>query len=526
MNNSSPETLPYLSSQERLQAYQLIVDGCSHIWSKGQLQTPKALTVLQQLIPLTHSDPAFLARFNAYAMRQKTAHKDLQVFTTYANSLNSANGTPFSPGSTHMKPNLRYVAAAAVQLMDPKLASRVLEVAELRYAIQDVLNESRHFSTTLRTGLEKYLKYREANLHVLRGIKKAGMTHYLKYMYKGLRLPRSAESAAIMRWREKGKTTKFEDTIFNFKELTDLQIAEKIQKEKLSVLGVLGALPRKMSPVIAVALLEQATGNQAVILRTAFEEAGVLKDDEVMQLYEEKVKTAKTALDRVDTIAQNASNAVKEVLTKARAENRQAQTVGLGKIFLHLDDSGSMQAARAFAIENGAIFAECVNDPLHNFNWGIFGSRGQLIPLPKEFVKEAFAEALFLMRDGGGTDCFALYPNARDFGADIDVFVTDQDHTHGDLRKRIREYHAAYPEKVKPRICVIIYFAASGNGEHKVKQAYEANGIPVVELSPDTIAGSALVVQTIQQALLGPTVVIDQIMDTELLKLPTWYYAL
>jgi len=47
--------------------------------------------------------------------------------------------------------------------------------------------------------------------------------------------------------------------------------AEKIRKEKLPPTGVIGALPDKISPVIAVSILEQASGNQAVILRELFD---------------------------------------------------------------------------------------------------------------------------------------------------------------------------------------------------------------------------------------------------------------
>jgi hypothetical protein len=527
MNNSpANETLPFLSSQERLEAYQFIVDGCSHIWSKGEMQTPKALAALQRLLPLSQKDPYFLAQLTSYVMR-KSMHKDLQVFTAYANSLNSANGTPFSPGSKYMKPNLRVVSAAAVQMMDPKIASRVLEVAEMKYAIPELLNESRHFSTTLRTALEKYLKYREANIHILKGIKKAGMTGYLKYMYTGLHLSRSPQSAAIMRWREKGKDTKFEDTIFNFKDLTDLQIAEKIQKEKLPVLSALSALPRKLSPVIAVALLEQATGNQAVILRTAFEDAGVLKDEEVMKLYEEKIKTAKTALDRVDTIAQNASQAVKDVMVKARAESRQAETAGLGKVFIHLDISTSMNRALEVAKDRGSIFAEMVNNPTENFRWGVFSSNGGILPLPQEFVRDAFASILFPITCGGMTDAFALYDTARKAGSDIDVFISDGGHNTGDLEDKIRHYHRTHPAMVKPKVMIWVMTAGDGGGiADTIKRAYEENGIPVVSMHPDTLTESALVVQAVKSAMVGPTGIIDEIMSTELLKLPEWYYTI
>lgn len=518
------EQLPYLSSEQRLRAYQIIVDGCSHIWSKNKIQREKAQRALEALLPLTVSDPYFLAHLTSYAIKN-TKNKDLQVFTSYVSALSSADGSPFSPGSSYKKPNLRYVAAAAVHDLDPKLAARVLELASTKYGVANLLNNARHFPTGLRTALEKYLKFIEANLPRLKGVKRAGLGNTLKTLYRGLHLSPSDEAAAILRWQQKDKKITFVDSAYkDFDKLTDLEIAERIRKDKLSVLGVLGALPRQVSPVIAVALLEQATGNQAVILRRTFEEAGVLSDPEVMKLYEDRIKTAKTALDRAETISADASQAVKEALTAARSEQRKAETAGIGKIFLHLDVSGSMSHVLRFAMERGAIFAECVNDPANNFAWGTFHTQGDRLPLPDQFVKDAFAAVLFGRISGGGTDCYALYPEARMFGADVDVFVTDQDQVAGPIAPRIARFHESHPDLPKPKACVIVNYG--GRHHTAVKDAYEANGIPVALLDPDTLTQSALVSEAVKNALLGPVAIIDDIMGTELLELPDYYFTI
>lgn len=522
MNN---ELLPYLSSQERLQAYQLIIDGCSHLWSKGKLQTKKAGEVLMTLIPLTATDPYFLAHLTSYAIK-KLQTKDLHVFTTYVNSLSTADGSPFSAGSKYLKPNLRIVSAAAIHQLEPKLVARVLELASMKYFIPPYLREGRHFPNSLRTAIDKYLTYREVNIEIVKGIKKAGLGNVLMKMYRTLHKNPTDEVASILRWQQKDHKITFAETSFQFKDLTDLEIAKKIQDERLPVLSVLGALPRQMSPVIAVALLEQATGNQAVILRKTFEDAGVLKDPEVMKLYTDKIATAKTALDRAETVSQTASQAVKEALSQARSEKRKEETLGIGKIFMHLDFSGSMRGVLQYAMDNAVIFAECVNNPTENFRWGAFQSSGELFPLPTEFVKDAFAQVLFGRRGGGSTNCFALYPNAREFGADVDVFLTDEGNTDGDLTRKIREYHEQHPEVKKPKACVIVNFHGVYAPCYRVKEAYEANGIPVAEMQPETLNESALVAQAVKTALVGPTAIIDTILQTELLQLPSYYYTL
>jgi hypothetical protein len=524
MNNSLGEQLPYLSSQERLQAYNMIVDGCSHIWSKNQIQSDKAMNALKSLIPLTSKDPYFLAHLTSYVIR-KTKNKDLQVFTTYANSLSTADGTPFSPGSKYIKPNLRFVSSAAVQQLEPKLVNRVLEIAMTKYAIENQLNEARHFPTALRTAFNKYLSYREANLNMTRGLKKAGLGNVMRTMYRTLHRPPSDEVAAILRWQQKNKKIKFEESLLNFKGLDDLAIAEKIQKEKLPVLGVLGALPRQVSPVIAVALLEQATGNQAVILKTIFDEAGVLKDPEVMKLFQEKIATAKTALDRAETLSENASLEVKQALSQARGEVRKEATRGLGKIFMHIDFSSSMTEAIEFAQQRAAIIAECVDNPTQNFRWGLFGSHGKELSLPQEFVQDAFRSMLFGLTPNGSTNCFALYPTAREFGAEIDVYVTDQGHNMGDLGYNIRKFHEDNPSLSKPKAVVIVNFQTWDN-QNQLKAALEENSIPVALMNPNTLTESALVVEAVRSAMFGPVALIDEIMETELLKLPEYYYAI
>lgn len=522
MKRETP-TLPYLSQEARLSIYQLIVDGCQHLWSKGAVQEDKVKDALEPLVKLGQTDPYFLARLASWAVDSPS--KDLKVLTTFANSLSSADGRPFSAGSKYSKPNLRYISSAAVCKLEPKLAWRVREIAGLKFGVDGVLNEGTHFPTFLNTALKKYLRYREANLEILRGIKKAGLGRTIVRLYRSVHMAPSYEAAAILRWAQKDKEIEFEESAFGFEKLTDLDIARKIQEEKLPVLGAIGALPRKMSPVIAVALLEQATGNQAIILRKTFEDAGVLKVKEVMKLYESKIKEAKTAVDRVDTLAKTASAEVKKALKKAKATVRKEEVGEVGKVYLHLDFSGSMQDVIEFAKERGATIAECVKNPKDNFRWGRFADRGEELPLPEEFVEDAFKATLFGIFPTGSTDVFARYPAAREFGADVDVVVTDQGHNVGDLEAKIRKYHEDNPDVAKPKACVIVNFD-SLDSTNDVQNAYEANGIPVAVMKPDTLTAPALVANAVREAIKGPMAVIDSIMDTDFLKLPEWYFTI
>lgn len=528
---SSTESLSYLSDQDRATAYALILEGCSHLYSKGKIQEDKVLNTLNVLIPLTQKDPLFLAHFASWIIKQKVSaeNKDISMLAIYANALSSANGQPFSPGSKYLRPNLRYVSVAALQTLDPKLASRVLEIAnDFKFGVSNYLNPATHFPQILRTAFRKYLKYRENNLPIVEGIKKSGLGNIFKKMYRVLHSNPTDEVASILRWSQGDRKIVFKKSQFDFAGLSDLEIANKIREKKLPVLGVLGALPHEMTPVIAVALLEQATGNQAVILRKTFEDAGILKDPEVFKLYEEKIKTAKTALDRVEALTQQASEEVKKLLKDTRAEKRKEQMGAIGKVALLLDRSGSMDSVFEIATKAGATLGEIIPNPKENFFWGTYNERGEVLDLPEEFVEDAFAAILFGQKASGSTDCGVLYPPARLFGAEIDVHISDGEHNVGDLGVKIRKFHEDNPTILKPKACLIVL--VKGNNDtfmnNTLKEGYEANQIPVAIIKPEVLQESALVAQTIRSAFLGPVAMIDEIMGTELLTLPNWYFAL
>lgn len=523
------QELSVMTSQERLDAYKLITDGCSHIWSKGKFQEEKAQKVLDVLVPLTVRDPFFLAHLTSYAMKNSKA-KDLRVFLAYVAGLSSADGQPFSPGSKYVKPNLRYVGAAALQMLEPKLADRVALLGTRKFKVEGILSEATHLPTTMREALKKYLKYREANPEMLEGIRKAGLKTTMQRMARKMHYDFSDEAREILDWPRKGQ--KFDKRAPLFENLTDLQVAEKVRSERIPYIGVLAELAKvdkKVSPVVAVAMLEQATGNQAVIMRSTFEDAGILNDPEVKTLYEEKIKEAQTALDRVDHITKEASESVKQALKSAKSEARKEELGNIGKVFVHLDFSGSMERVREYAGERGAIIAEMVQNPTENFAWGWFSGHGIRLPLPQAFEADAFKAVLFGQGDWGGTDCFALYEEARRFGADVDVLITDQGHGAGSMADRIRRFHEQNPSIPKPKACVIVHYNNGWGGgmeDGEVKRGYEANDIPVAVMKPEALTETAVVTQAVKTAMMGPVAMVDEIMATELLSLPKYYYTI
>ena len=525
---ANEHALPYLSQEDRLEAYNLIIGGCHHLWSKNKLQEEKVLAVVRSLVRLAQADPYFVAHLTSWAIKKDS--KDLKLMALYANSLSSADGSPFSPGSKYHKPNLRMVSAAAVQELNPKLAHRLLELQMMKYGIDGMMNHSRHFPTFLVTALKRYLKYRENNLYIVKGIKKSGLGNTYANIYRRLHMAPTDEVASILRWQQKGKDIEMAKSDFDFKGMEPLEIAKTIREKKLPVLSTIGAL-EEITPVVAVALLEQATGDQAIILRKTFDEAGVLKDKEVKALFEQKILESKNAVDRVESFSEKLDADLERTMKQARAEVRKQATDKIGKVFIHLDLSPSMEPAIDVAKKHGATIAEMVANPAENFGWGWFNDRKKVLPNPEEFVEDAFKSILYGVRCDGMTDCFLLYPEARKMGADVDVFISDGCHNVGDMARKIRNYHRDHPNAKKPKAMVWVDVKGRGPGysdweRENLKKAYEDNEIPVAEMKPEALTGSALVSQAVADAMKGPIAVIDEILSTPLLKLPEWYYTL
>jgi hypothetical protein len=519
--------LSYLNNKDRLKIYSRLLQGCDHLYSKGKLQVDKAKLVLDDFIKLADDDPYFLAHFNSYAI-QKLQSKDLKLFSTFANSLSDADGTMFQIGIENgkpvygkiKKPNLRVIAQAAIQTeaFDAKMIERLIEIANIKQVLGKRFKEGTHFARSLKTAIEKYVKFREHNLKAIEGIKKSGMSKRFQNIYRALHISPSMEVAAILGWNQKkgGKVKKVK--FFDFKDMTDIEIAGKIRKDKLPVLSVVGAIP-KMSPVIAASILEQCTGDQAIIMREIFDSQGLLKNKEVVSLFTEKVKTAKTALDRVDRINTEIDEDIQKVLKSARAEVRKEQVGDIGKIFIHIDKSTSMKDAIDKAKEHCSIFAECIADPENNFRWGMFGDGGEKLSPPQSYEKDGFQAALYGRRaTDSSTDCFGCFEIARKENCDIDVYFTDGCHNVGNINIRLRQYKAKGYKF--PKLVVII---KCGIYNRFFATYLEQNNIPIVEIDPKAIKESALVSQTIKEALKGPMVVIDEIMNTPLLKLPKWW---
>lgn len=521
---STNAALPEYSDTKRLAIYKMITSACTHLYSKGKLQEDKFKAVASIFSDLAVNDPIFMAHLTAWASKKDS--KDLKTLSVFFNGLNDANGTPFFKGASKCKPNYREVSYALLQTLDPHVALRVLQLCHKKFGVNGILNESSHFPTGMKTAFKNYIEYREKHPDMLVGIKNSGLTKKMMQIYRLNRIAPSDDAVNILQWKQKDGRAPEGKATPDFSKLTSQEIAKYLEENKLSPVVALSVIPNdKMTAGVAKALLENCSGNQSIILYNWFSKNGFLDSAPIKKLFKSKVSEATTAVDRIETLTKDADVEDRKEMAVVRSEKRKEATKDIGKIYIHIDASGSMHQAIEFAKDRASILAECVNDPAKNFRWGMFGTKGEELKNPSAFTKEDFYQALYgRTANMGQTDCIALYQRARQFGADVDVYITDQGHNIGIISKRIAEFHAANTGVAKPRAAVIVDF--SGNRNAAVKNTLESElikaEIPVAVMSPESLKESALVAQSINNAVKGELAMIEEILNT---PLPVYRHA-
>ncbi len=338
MNDNIPSAIAEYSDEKRLKIYKMLTSACTHLYSKGKLQENKFDDVAKIFADLSKNDPIFMAHLTAYAGIKDS--KDLKVLSVFFNSISDADGTPFFKGAKKCKPNYRSVSYTMLQRLDPHLALRVLELCHKKFAVKDVLNDSRHFSTGMKTAFKKYIWYRENSPDIIRGIKKSGLTKKMQQIYRLTRTSPSDVAASILKWKQKDGRKLVLEKLPDFSDKKSSEIADELEKTKLSPVVALSIIPNeKITAKVAEALLNNCTGNQSIILYNWFARNGFMDVQSIKKLFKDKVQESTTAIDRIDTLTKDADEEDKKEMSVARSEKRKktANTSEIGKIFLHID---------------------------------------------------------------------------------------------------------------------------------------------------------------------------------------------
>jgi hypothetical protein len=499
-----------LLAEGQLQVFNLLKNGCQHLWHRGKPDQAKIEGVLKEFYPLTFQDPNFLAHLACWSLRQDM--KDLKVISIYLNFLSSADGTAFDREANLFRPNLRIVSSAAVQKLDVPLTLRVLQLGKTKYEIQPGV-KSTHCPVTLRTAVGKYLAYRQHLPATLAGIKAQGLRKKYLAIYRALHRRVPAEVLAAFK----------ADTLIEKFGGTSEEIVSQIEKTAKSVPVILSMLEKSaISPLVAVALLERCTPKQVVVYQALFEELGLLAVPEVAEIFAAKAAMAGASVDRLKVKGVPATEQLKQEI---QAQAHKAAVGSVGKVYLHLDVSGSMRTSIDWAKKYTAKIAAAIQDPANNLKIGTFQTIGQELPAPGGYTQAHFEKLFFGVNSFGGTMCHALWEKSRTWGADVDVFVTDQKHNDGTAESSpgyIQDLADHFAKFSRPKAVVIVNV-----GVHTsiLRQAFERVGVPVTEILGSDLEKSQGIGEVLRTALKGSLAIVEEIMATPLVELPKWWWA-
>lgn len=392
---------------------------------------PEVVTwMYKQVAEVWKLDNEFAARWASYAFKQE--HRDLKVVLAAFMLVQSRKGDPVLEAGkiAFHDEDFRDVGEAMMLLynkdsktdLNPKLLLRIRDVLSLPgiAAINRELGfgkSDRHpFLGRWSKAVEKWLRYREENPKMLEGLVKSGFRSTVMELAKRIGYkPTSQKFFDVLRWKqaqaEDGRRSIAIGTEVKAAEtwagLTEMQICEKIVKEKPGWKRIVGLLPKEVGVTRAIFSAAIETGSLSdkdlIIATPTLEDLGLLQVQDVRERWERAVKNAE------DMRAANIASRVKNKETKDKldeaADNALKKAVaevmrGL-VIYVLVDISGSMQTAIATAKAYLAKFLQAFPpDKLHVATFNTTGREIKIQHPSAAGVENAFRG----VQAGGGTD--------------------------------------------------------------------------------------------------------------------------
>jgi hypothetical protein len=446
-----PET--QLGPAERL--LDLVLDGSAHLWHnrpglevngvwrprrkraagtpvKPGLFVPAAAQLYSRLLEIYQLNQELAARFASYALRE-TDWRDLKVACCALMLVQGRHGEAVrdDDGSVAFHDDdyrevgeamLLYYEKKSTRMLTPKAVLRVAELLEVP-AIAD-LNRIAGFGDPnakkaplgrWQRAATKWLRFRERNLPMLQGLSQAGFKETIKKLARKVGYkPEAAAFFAVLGWKQKqaagGHRTLGLDGLElqkreRFDGLSEVEICEAIEQNKLAYKEVVGRLPKDvgLTPAILVALLPSLSDRDLRIMTPTLEQLGLLAEPVIRNRWEAAISTATD--QRALNVAKNVKGkAVREKLEEAAdvAARKAVESVAderLHVMFL-IDKSGSMEGAIAQSKE--ALIRILAGFPLARLHIAAFDTMGTVLA-PKAASRVAVEHMLAPLRAAGGT---------------------------------------------------------------------------------------------------------------------------
>ncbi|MBI2927971.1 MAG: VWA domain-containing protein [Verrucomicrobia bacterium] len=516
--------------------------------------------VYRTLAEIWQSNNELAARLAAYVMKE-TDWRDMKVVCAAFMLVQSRAGEPITEVQDGRKVVLFYdddhraVGEAMIKLyergsnrmLNPKLISRIGEVLALPgvVAINRRLgfgnpHKRKPFTGRYYKAVTDWLEFRETNLSLLEGLKKAGYASTVRDLCRivGYK-PKSKCFFEVLGWKQKQAAaghrtiglTDLQLRKLSFDGLSEQEICERIVAEKLGWKQVMGMLPKEvgLTPAICVALLDQFSDKDLTILTPTLEELGLLKHEPIKARWQRAIRSqedqrarniAKNIRDR--ETAKELADAADAAVTRAVTEATKEADI---QIMFLIDTSGSMQGAIETSKEALSMIVQ--GFPPEKLHIASFNTVGTVLK-PRHHSAAGVQHMLKGISASGGTVYGSAIAALRDHGvripaeAKLIVFpVGDEAGESGDqFAQSIR--NAGYSPS---GFAHIVNVAGNSQRGNTVRRAAEVLGVPYTEVAVEQFTDVYQVQRTLKAVLEAQPYrekgsLIEKIMQTELLVSP------
>lgn len=397
------------------------------------LFVPAAVKLYKQLLDIYRLNTDLMAHFASYALTQ-TDWRDLKVATCALMLVQNHSGQPVreDDGSvafydddfrTIGEAMLLHYEKKSTRMLTPKAVLRVAELLETPEIAR--LNREAGFGDPAsrkaplgrwKRVATKWLQAREKNLPLLQGLVKAGYKETLKAIArKAGYKPESQGFFEVLGWKQKQTSAGHRQvglTGLNlvkrerFDGLSEAEICEWIELERLSFKDVVGRLPKDvgLTPAIMVAVLPSLSDRDLRLMTPTLEELGLLSEPTIRARWEKAVATSTD--QRALHIAKNVrSQELKQKLEEAsdnaaRAAVAEATAEQDVRVMFLIDKSGSMEGA--IQKSKDALERILAGFPLEKLHIAAFDTVGTVLQ-PKAASRTAVQHMLKDLKAAGGT---------------------------------------------------------------------------------------------------------------------------
>jgi len=536
-----------------------VLDGRTIVgrYMKPGLFPEVAEWMYRQIAEVWRLDNEFAARWASYAYGED--HRDLKVALAAFMLVQTRKGDPVLDAGkvAFYDEDFRDIGEAMVlcdgkKFLDVKMILRLLDFLELDEVA--AVNRELGFGQSQRNAflgrlprvIEKWLRYREVNQQLLKGLIKKGFRTSLIRLARAIGYkPTTEKFFQLLRWKQDqakdghrtiaiGKAVKAAES---WAGLTEEQICERIVAQKPDFKRIVGMLPDQIGLTRAVLAASIESGSLSdkdlIIYSETLESHGLLKVPDIQGRWQAALRKAED--QRAANVALRVkSKEVKEALQEAADTAVQKAVEEVAKdleVYVIVDISGSMDEA----IEKAKRYISQMVPafPLDNLHVSVFNTAGREVRIPHASAA-GVTNAFSGIKAGGGTDygagVLALKKYRPVAGRDV-LFIFVGDEGAPQFSRAVQE------SDLNPVAFGLIPTPSRQYGQGTaVKETAVRLNIPCFEIDEKTFTDPYAVPRVLRNLIAATPVtaaatraqvkprlsLVDTILATDLLQKPAW----